>query len=788
MFRRRSGGGGDWQLGAAVSLALLPSGLFALAAIYLMLGGALGPTPGRIIACLAVAVALAVGRSAGSSWKSPAVAAVIVLAAAAGAHLLLDTTYDGQEYHYDAIRVLADGWNPYASAYRPPPQLRDYIEEWPWPQHYPQAGWLASAVLVAAGLGIETAKLAPILLAGALFLGVFGLTVACGVDRVRGMALAAMATANPIVIVQLFTRMNDGQMALSFALTGLFVAVWLRDRRFVFALAAAAVAFYGLNLKFSAVPLFVLLTALILAGAAWSGGLTDIFRASALLAVVGVVGVVVLGFHPYVTNTLYRHHPFFPVMGEGAVDIMRKNRPAALADASPARRLVLSYFGPTSTGYDGSEGLKPPFTIKRPELRAAGTPDGRIAGFGPLFSGALLIAAGLGVWIAASRPPRWQLVALACAVMAAAVSLFLPEAWWARYVPQLWWLPVAVATIGLVSQQRKLRIGGWILCAVLLLDVALVSGSAAVYVGVRTWDVRRQVGVLAAEKGPVCAFLGAAHARLELLQSAGVRTRLSRDPLPASCRPEPLAAAQATWPDQPGYCRCSGQLDSAGDRSERSVLATASGSARHYSTSFDAIENPLAEGGAWINGGTVGLDWADVRSIGGMAIGTRLPTEYADPTAVLAGPWAPDQEAEARVGVNAALTPVAAREVELRLRTTIAPHSITGYEILCSVVPANPYLGVVRWNGPLNDFTGIARAELGCSDGDILKAVARGDTITVYKNGVEVLKAVDRHFTEGSPGIGFFDTNNALRAKLGFGTWVRFGFLTFSASDVEPPK
>ena len=210
--------------------------------------------------------------------------------------------------------------------------------------------------------------------------------------------------------------------------------------------------------------------------------------------------------------------------------------------------------------------------------------------------------------------------------------------------------------------------------------------------------------------------------------------------------------------------------------------ARAAGSGQTYSTSFPATEEPLSEGGCWINGKTVGFDWADVLSSPGLAFGKDLPSHYADPTAVLTGTWDPDQEAEARIRVEKPLSGCC-REVELRLRTTIAPHSITGYEIECSVSYTDPYLDIVRWNGPLNDFTYIGQEKTGCADGDVLKATALGDTVTVYRNSVKVLEAKDSQFSRGSPGIGFFDTTRGIWSKLGFSSSPTFGISSFSATD-----
>ena len=195
-----------------------------------------------------------------------------------------------------------------------------------------------------------------------------------------------------------------------------------------------------------------------------------------------------------------------------------------------------------------------------------------------------------------------------------------------------------------------------------------------------------------------------------------------------------------------------------------------------YSTSFPANENPISEGGAWINGGTTGLDWGNVATIPGLAYGTSLKTLYADPTAILTGTWASNQEAQGTVKINGSVSG-GAHEVELRLRTTITAHSITGYEINASVDPNNPYIQIVRWNGPLNSWKSLAITSIGVKNGDVLAATDIGNTITVYKNGAQVLQATDSTYSTGSPGIGFYDNvdNN----------WTNFGFSNFSASNVS---
>jgi hypothetical protein len=127
-------------------------------------------------------------------------------------------------------------------------------------------------------------------------------------------------------------------------------------------------------------------------------------------------------------------------------------------------------------------------------------------------------------------------------------------------------------------------------------------------------------------------------------------------------------------------------------------------------------------------------------------------------------------------------------EVELRLRTTISAHSITGYEInFRCVSDGTQYVQIGRWNGPVNDFSGLADvrypAAPGLFDGDVVKATIIGNVITVYINGVQVAQATDNTYTNGSPGVGHW--LNGPSGLIG-----DYGFTSFTATDgqSQPPS
>jgi hypothetical protein len=201
---------------------------------------------------------------------------------------------------------------------------------------------------------------------------------------------------------------------------------------------------------------------------------------------------------------------------------------------------------------------------------------------------------------------------------------------------------------------------------------------------------------------------------------------------------------------------------------------------RSYRTRFRQDEDPLSEGGIWVNGMKDGLDWVDIVARGGVAHGgvSRMTVaerrlqqgnlapgdaadpvgDYDDPTAVLAGEWGRNQHARATV-FSRNPTEDYFQEIEIRLRSAIRPHVCTGYEVFWRCLKnSSAYAEIVRWNGKIGDFTSLARItgpDCGVQDGDLVEATVFGNRITSFINGVQVLEATDDTFAGGSPGIGF---------------------------------
>ena len=199
-----------------------------------------------------------------------------------------------------------------------------------------------------------------------------------------------------------------------------------------------------------------------------------------------------------------------------------------------------------------------------------------------------------------------------------------------------------------------------------------------------------------------------------------------------------------------------------------------SASGNSYSTSFDTTENPLSEGGRWITGKAVGLDWNNPLTESGVvhasvrsgASGNR----YDDSIAHVSNSFVdfkPDQHAQATVYRAPGYAPTGSKhEVELLLRFEITAHNARGYEVLWGW---DGDFAIVRWNGPLGNYTTLYSTFLEqLVDGDVVRAEISGSVIKVYKNGALKAAPTDTTFADGQPGVGFWPVDSSTPANYGW--------------------
>jgi len=218
-------------------------------------------------------------------------------------------------------------------------------------------------------------------------------------------------------------------------------------------------------------------------------------------------------------------------------------------------------------------------------------------------------------------------------------------------------------------------------------------------------------------------------------------------------------------------CGEGGSSTGASSGTAPAIVPAPARSAAGYSTSFSSTENPISEGGKWINGKVAGLDWNNAQSVPGKAHAAAFATGYNDPIAILSTTFAADQYAQGTVYRAPGYSPGASHEIELLLRFEIAAHNARGYEVLWA---HDGGIAIVRWNGPLGNYTPLREGpNIGRAvDGDVLRAEIIGGAVRVYKNGSLVATGpADATWSTGQPGMGFWPKPGSTPENYG---WKNF--------------
>lgn len=483
---------------------------FCLAHLGVILCFAAGWRVPSYLAPLALLGALAagdwLGRREGIGGRLrivPPVASLAIL----GVSLLLcaaffDMSWDGLWYHQTAIYQMAHGWNPL----RDPlhnfiPSLRDYV------RYYAKGPWYVSLALYQFSPHIEWAKPAPWMAMAAMFLAVLAGLLDFGVRRRIALVIATLVAINPVVVFELPTYLVDGSLISYLACFVAAVARYIRRPSALMVAVAAAAAILCANTKFSG---FVYLCFFAAAGGVYLliHQRRRLPRYVAIHAASFVLATVIFGFNPYVTNTVQRGHPFYPWFGTAAhPSYAQRGRDPNDMYETPKNLLGHNRFFRFYYAMFGRPGAEPyypareahlmwPFDVGWRDFEIYYFPDVRVSGFGPLFSGAFLIALIL-LGAALVRPglPR-EIVVLFVVTVAASVLVGL-HMWWARYGPQLWWLPIMAVAAGLsVPGWRAVRWGAWGLAALLLVNALAIEARHFVWERRATLTMYEQIALL----------------------------------------------------------------------------------------------------------------------------------------------------------------------------------------------------------------------------------------------------------------------------------------------------
>lgn len=472
-------------------LALMLIALIAALLLLATLGYAVGFSLTKIQPLVAIAFVLLLpfllGRSVAldANWKLLG-GGIFVVILGLGLFIgssFVDFTCDGQGYHGTGILQLLEGWNPIREpghAEAPQALQREVMI------HYAKGPWIAAAALSALVGKVEAGKATMLLLmAACFFLALHAGLKYSQLGRAKLFVLSAIVALNPISLNQCLSFYVDGQLAALFTCMVLSSCLLLGER---------GAAHIALTILTIVLLINVKLTALVYVavfGIAFAIGVCalkkfDVLRSLAAAYTIGILLGLAVGYNPYVTNFRETGNPFFPFTLDRTKHGTEENfvvhqMPTTFRGRNRIDTFWRSVFGRCWNDYDDSSltftggPLKIPFTVGADELRWFETVDVRICGWGPLTSGVLLFAL-VTFFVGTKGDPREQRRAVGVLTLCILATIFaMPHPWYARYVPQLWLLPVMAVAALLLSRKKLPNILGGILIALMIANLLLVS-------------------------------------------------------------------------------------------------------------------------------------------------------------------------------------------------------------------------------------------------------------------------------------------------------------------------
>lgn len=371
---------------------------------------------------------------------------------------IYDYSVDGQTYHLEMVLQLADGWVPGKEERGVLGPLSAYMN------HFPAGDAVIRGVDYMLTGRVESSKAFNLTILLSSFLIVSGglLRYSTRLNWIQILALSFTAAYNPVSVSQLPSFYIDG--ILSSLLVILFFILLMPEEMDVFVQRVILLPVLCLlaGSKFTGLVFAILIPTLILCGRCYFSRPFPI-RSHCLYLCIAWVVMLMACFHPYLTGIRDHNHPFYPLAGPDAVDmttIMEENRPANFNSMNRFQRLfhsIYSEMGQQSTSTtDQPSRLKCPFTFNYQNVRKiTATADIRVAGWGPYF-GLALIACFLIFAVSLFQNQLLAMLFLSINGMIFITGIINGEAWWARFTPHFWLIPII--TCALIWQGTSSRI------------------------------------------------------------------------------------------------------------------------------------------------------------------------------------------------------------------------------------------------------------------------------------------------------------------------------------------
>lgn len=393
---------------------------------------------------------------------------------------IFDNSYDGNSYHKEAIGYLKEGWNPIyetAEAFAKKKSLAS--SQAIWLNSYPKATWFYGASVYKITGNIETAKSFNLIMLFIVFFIVAYLINRFYKKKLLALTMAILTISFPIMCQQFLSLYLDGFLGFCLLLVLIYMYLLLKNdnsKELFFIMGSLLIII--INVKY---------TGLMYAGIFCFGyyiyyfinkvkikEYKKIFAFTGKFLVILTIGLLIVGSSSYVKNLVVHKNPLYPLIGKDKIDIMTYLQPESFAKESPIEKNFYSLFSCTANigvFNHGEPILKIPFTKTAMEIGQI-SEDTRIGGFGVYFSGIFIISVVIIMiyFIVGIVYKKYDYIIMFGIpfVLIILIMFCLSDGWWARYSPQVWFIPLMAVFMLLFDNKKGMKFLGIVLLTLCL--------------------------------------------------------------------------------------------------------------------------------------------------------------------------------------------------------------------------------------------------------------------------------------------------------------------------------
>lgn len=370
---------------------------------------------------------------------------------------LYDYSYDGVNYHLHSAISLMNGWNPVKEVLD-----TGYHADMNANYFAGKGVWYYSACIAKLFNNINVTKTYILISTFISFLVVYYVIVEAKIStklsNMCNIIISFLIAFNPIITYQFMTNYTDVYMS-NLVLILIFTLIYItkkNDNRIINLFSIFSIIIMG-NIKLTGIFFAFVFCALYFAlwciDAFKNKSYKELIQKSLPLVIGGLL-IFVIGANPYFTNIKNGKHIFYPVMGEGKIDLVGENCPERLRGRNNLKQIYFSIISTTDNNVAESVYVaKNPFVITSEEL-SNNSFDIRLAGWGPLFHLITILSIGLSIISlimylnnGVKKKDKNLFLLSFTFVIIVGIALIFPDSWWARYYPFLWVLPLLLLII-----------------------------------------------------------------------------------------------------------------------------------------------------------------------------------------------------------------------------------------------------------------------------------------------------------------------------------------------------